>query len=77
MWIDPCGHLRVSVSIVKAGLASCDFDIIKWGKAVGSEVGRRYVFIQAEKVGINALGINFMLHSFSHMYVKGSRKLRP
>lgn len=76
-WIDPCGHFRMSISIVKARLASGNFHIIKWRKAVGSEGGGMDVFVQAEKVGVNALGINFMLHSFSHMYVKGSRRLRP
>lgn len=59
--------MNISIVIVKARLASCNFHIIKWRKAVGSEVGSRYVFIDVEKVGINALGIKLMLHSLSHM----------
>ena len=56
------------ISIFKAGLASCNFQIIKWQRAVVSEVGRLHVFIRVEKVGINALGENFILHSLCHMW---------
>lgn len=53
--------------IVKARLTSCNVYIIKWRKAVGSEGGGNYVFIQVERVGIIALGVKFMLHSWCHM----------
>lgn len=59
------------MSIVKARLARCNFDIIEWRRAVVSEMWGTHLIIQIQKIRIKALWIEFtcMLHSLCHMWM--------